>query len=236
MDIKENSVSLASAPDHWYYRSKLEAVEKLVAGVVATQLLDVGSGSGFFARELVGSARLLHATLVDPAYEIEHRLACGLGSLDFKRTIQASSAELVLMMDVLEHVDDDVGLVREYVDKVAHGTCFVVSVPAFNWMWSRHDDFLEHRRRYTLERLEKTLTQAGLRVELGCYFYAAVLPLAAMSRLASHMLAKPGARSQMRPLPKALNQALYSVCHAEISVFQANRTAGLSVFARAVKP
>ena len=54
------------------------------------------------------------------------------------------------MMDVLEHVSDDVGLVREYAKRAKPGTRFVVSVPAFMWLWSGHDVFLEHHRRYTL--------------------------------------------------------------------------------------
>ena len=48
-------------------------------------------------------------------------------------------------------VEDDVGLMREYVDKVAPGTTrFIVTVLAFMWLWSGHDVFLEHVRRYTL--------------------------------------------------------------------------------------
>ncbi len=58
------------------------------------------------------------------------------------------------MMDVIEHVEDDVGLVRGYVDKVAGGTRFIVTVPALMWLWSGHDVFLEHYRRYTLTSIE----------------------------------------------------------------------------------
>ena len=56
---------------------------------------------------------------------------------------------VILLMDVLEHVDDDVGLLRAYAEPARPGTRFIVSVPAFSWLWSAHDEFLEHRRRYT---------------------------------------------------------------------------------------
>jgi hypothetical protein len=97
----------------------------------------------------------------------------------------------VLLMDVIEHVEDDVGLVREYVNKVAPGTRFIATVPAFMWLWSGHDVFLEHVRRYTLPRIERVLQAGGLTVELGCYFYAGVLPLVALSRVAER-LRRPG--------------------------------------------
>jgi hypothetical protein len=62
----------------------------------------------------------------------------------FRRSVDQSDADLVLLMDVIEHVEDDVGLVREYANKVAPGTRFITTVPAFMWLWSGHDVFLEH--------------------------------------------------------------------------------------------
>ncbi|MEJ0047979.1 MAG: hypothetical protein WDN04_19050 [Rhodospirillales bacterium] len=56
-------------------------------------------------------------------------------------------------------------------------------MPAFQFMWSAHDVFLEHRRRYTLNRLEEVVRRAGLRPVVGCYYYGLTLPLAAAARL-----------------------------------------------------
>ena len=61
------------------------------------------------------------------------------------------------MMDVLEHVDNDAGLVRHYATKVPSGAHFLVTVPAFRFLWSGHDVFLEHKRRYTLAEIEQTM-------------------------------------------------------------------------------
>ncbi len=104
--------------------------------------------------------------------------------LAFRGAVDESDADLVLMMDVLEHVEDDVGLVCEYADKVAYGTRFIVTVPAFMWLWSGHDIFLAHFRRYTLAGIEDVLRAAGLTVDRGCYFYASLLPLVALARRA----------------------------------------------------
>jgi 2-polyprenyl-3-methyl-5-hydroxy-6-metoxy-1,4-benzoquinol methylase len=140
-------------------------------------------------------------------------------------------------MDVIEHVEDDVDLVRKYANKVAPGTRFIATVPAFMWLWSGHDVFLEHFRRYTLRGIERVLQAGALTVEIGCYFYAAVLPLVAFSRVAERLKwhRHDGARSQMREFSPLPNAMLWATCRAELPIFRANRLAGLSIFVRAVK-
>jgi hypothetical protein len=105
------------------------------------------------------------------------------------------------------------------------------------WLWSGHDVFLEHFRRYTLPGIERVLQAGGLTVELGCYFYTAVLPLVVLSRVADRLKwhGHEGARSQMREFGSLPNAMLWAVCRAELSIFRANRLAGLTAFVRAVK-
>ena len=88
------------------------------------------------------------------------------------------------MMDVLEHVDDDRGLVRHYAGKVPAGAHFLVTVPAFRFLWSGHDVFLEHKRRYRLREIEATMRDAGLEIVRGAYYFGLIFPLAAAVRLA----------------------------------------------------
>ena len=52
-----------------------------------------------------------------------------------------------MIADVLEHVDDDLALLRQYAAKLGEGGRIVITVPAFSFLWSGHDVFLEHRRR-----------------------------------------------------------------------------------------
>jgi hypothetical protein len=155
----------------------------------------------------------------------------------FQRSVDRSDADLVLLMDVVVHVEDDVGLVREYVDKVAPSMRSIVTVPAFMWLLSDHDVSFEHFRRYTLPGIERVLRAGGLTVEVGCYFYAAVLPLAALSRVAERLewQGHNAARSQMRGFDPLLNAMFWLACRAELPLFRANRLTGLTVFIRAVK-
>ena len=145
-----------------------------------------------------------------------------------------TDCDLVLMMDVLEHVDDDRWLVRHYADKVPSGAYFLVTVPAFAFLWSGHDVFLEHKRRYRLPEIETVMRDAGLEIARGCYYFGFVFPLAAAVRLADRNTTEP--RSSLKKQGALTNRVLTALCAAELPLFPSNRLAGLSCFVLARKP
>jgi hypothetical protein len=138
------------------------------------------------------------------------------------------------MMDVLEHVDDDRGLVRHYAAKVPSGAHFLVTVPAFRFLWSGHDVFLEHKRRYRLGEIETAMREASLEIVRGAYYFGFVFPLAAAVRLATR--GQPAPRSTLRKHGAATNRLLAAICAAELPLLAVNRLAGLSAFVLARKP
>ncbi|WP_089728830.1 class I SAM-dependent methyltransferase [Candidatus Thiosymbion oneisti] len=153
--------------------------------------------------------------------------------------LERVSVDLVLLMDVLEHVDDDVGLLTDCVRKVPGGARFLVSVPAFRFLWSGHDEFLGHQRRYTLDELQAVVRRAGLRVRQGAYYFGLVFPLAAAIRLADNWLRRPGgkpAHSQLRRHGRLVNETLAAICKAELPLLSLNRVVGLSAFCVAERP
>jgi SAM-dependent methyltransferase len=162
MDVKEEDL-IRDIGRHWYYRAKLAALLRILPAPPIS-ILDVGAGSGFFSSALLARTAARLATCVDPAYPTERDEARMGKPLLFRRSVDRSDADLVLLMDVIEHVEDDVDLVREYAAKVATGARFVVTVPAFMRLWSGHDVFLGHRRRYTLPGIERVLRASGLTV------------------------------------------------------------------------
>jgi hypothetical protein len=238
MDIKEAGLIKGDIAQHWYYRAKLAALRIITRDLDPVSLLDVGAGMGFYAHAMLRDTALAQATCVDPGYPEDHDEIVADKPLIFRRQIDSAEADLVLMMDVLEHVPDDVGMVADYVAKVRPGTHFIITVPTFMWLWSGHDVFLEHYRRYTLRQIETTLRAGGLRIERGCYFYGALLPLVAASRTAERLLhgGRRIARSQMRDHGAVLNAIFWTVCRLELPFFPANRLAGLTAFVRATKP
>jgi 2-polyprenyl-3-methyl-5-hydroxy-6-metoxy-1,4-benzoquinol methylase len=233
MDLKEEDILGSDIGRHWYYRSKAAALRRMVAGLRPQRLLDVGAGSGFFSRHLLGNGA--QSTLcVDIGYERDRDDAEGGKPVLYRRDCDATDCDLVLMMDVLEHVDNDAGLVRHYATKVPSGAHFLVTVPAFRFLWSGHDVFLEHKRRYTLGEIEQTMRVAGLDVVNGAYYFGAVFPLAAAVRLATRN--DPAPRSSLRKHGALANGLLAAACAMELPLFPINRLAGLSAFVLAKKP
>ncbi|MEP6483548.1 MAG: class I SAM-dependent methyltransferase [Rudaea sp.] len=230
MDVKEARLLRGKASDHWYYRNKARAVESLVGGAVKT-VLDVGAGSGFFSRHLIGRSLADEAWCVDINYAAESDIVENGRNIHFRKAIPDVASDLVLLMDVLEHVDDDVGLLRESVAHASPDAMVLISVPAFQFLWSGHDVFLEHKRRYTLKSIEAVARDAGLRVVRGCYFFATVFPAAALLRLPRKLIGSTiEPASDLRPHSAIVNTALNALLAAELPVFKANRAFGLTAF------
>lgn len=202
------------------------------------EILDVGAGSGFFSRYLLNVSDARQSVCVDINYAEDKTDHSNGKPVHYLRSIEKCNADLVLLMDVLEHVDRDLELLQDYVGKVAAGTTFFISVPAFNFLWSSHDVFLEHKRRYTLPQLERIATQAGLEVLRGCYFFGAVFPIAATLRLADRFRggSAPHPRPQLRQHDTLTNGLLAALCTAELPFMELNRLAGISAFCLATKP
>jgi 2-polyprenyl-3-methyl-5-hydroxy-6-metoxy-1,4-benzoquinol methylase len=234
MDLKEEDILGADIGRHWYYRSKAAALGKMVAPVAPRHILDVGAGSGFFSRHLLTDAGAQSALCVDTGYPADRDDSVAGKPILYRRDIGPTACDLVLMMDVLEHVDDDRGLVRHYAAKVPAGAHFLATVPAFQFLWSGHDVFLEHRRRYRLSEIEATMRDAGLDVARSAYYFGLVFPLAAAVRLVERNTGEP--RSSLRKHGAFANGLLTGLCAAELPLFPLNRLAGLSAFVLARKP
>lgn len=236
MDLKETDILGAEIEQHWYYSSKAKAMSRLLEGITPAKILDVGAGSGFFSRHLLAQTEAAEAWCIDIRYEADSDESEAGKAVHYRRSVDAIDADLVLLMDVLEHVDDDVALLNEYVDKVPSGSRFLVTVPAFQFLWSGHDDFLEHKRRYTLNQLETVVRNAGLNVRHGAYYFGMVFPIAAAIRIAQKVdhKRKP-AHSQLTMHNPIANAILKSICNIELPVMRINRMAGLTVLCLADK-
>ena len=233
MDLKEEDILGADIGRHWYYRAKAAALRRMVGGLGARRILDVGAGSGFFSRHLLAEAGAQSALCVDIGYAADRDDSANGKPVLYRRDTGPTDCDLVLMMDVLEHVDDDRGLVRHYAEKVPSGAHFLATVPAFRFLWSGHDVFLEHKRRYTLPEIEATMRDAGLQVVRGAYYFGSIFPLAATVRLAERNATVP--RSSLKRHGALTNGILTALCAAELPVFPINRLAGLSAFVLARK-
>ncbi|HJA07573.1 MAG TPA: class I SAM-dependent methyltransferase [Candidatus Mailhella merdigallinarum] len=238
MDLKEISILSDTIERHWYYISKAKAMKKFFYDKSPITILDIGAGSGFFSRYLLSHTAAQEAWCVDISYSYEHQDTVKGKPIYFVKEVEHNfaSADCMLVMDVLEHVDNDVDILKFYSEKLLKNSQIFISVPAFPWLWSNHDVFLEHKRRYTLHTLEKVVVNSGLQIEQLCYYFGLVFPLAAALRLPQKFIKSSNApRSQLQRHSKISNKILTSICTLEMSVMKFNKICGLSVFCLATK-
>jgi SAM-dependent methyltransferase len=234
MDLKEleNGVN----PDvHWYYQSKklplFRYAERLLAKGQALTIVDVGAGSGFFALELekhYGSA-IAKVYLVDIGYTAEE-IAATRGQKIEKVTVIPSVIEhgLVLLMDVLEHLPDDLAMLTSIKQAcVGDNNHFFITVPAFRSLWSGHDVFLGHYRRYRIPMLRSVLEKANFRRINNYYLYGSLFPLIwAVRRLSN--LQKKEAVSNMQPAHPLVNRLLLGITGTEMKFTGVNKVFGVT--------
>lgn len=143
--------------------------------------------------------------------------------------------DLIAMLDVLEHIEDDASSLTSLRNLLGEGGRIVITVPAMPWLWSRHDELHHHKRRYTKKTLQVVLGQAGLRTVACGYFNSLLFPLAVGQRFAQRLIA---AERPLDAMPPAfVNDLLLTVFSMERRLIgKVAMPAGLSLFAVAEKP
>lgn len=234
MDLKEENILRNKIQNHWYYTSKGRALRHFLGDIKSPEVLDVGAGSGVFSRQLLDEGICDSAVCLDPNYSKDRTEEHNGKRLHFVKKIEDFSQNLVLMMDVLEHVADDLALLREYSGPMKPGGHILITVPAFQFMWSGHDQFLSHYRRYTLEGIEEIVRNAGLTKVRSNYFFGTLFPAVAAIRLLkkrAFIRDSLPVKSELKFYPAWLNKLLTKIHDIERSLyFNRNRLFGLSVF------
>jgi SAM-dependent methyltransferase len=174
--------------EHWWFAARLgillHFIDRRVHAVPGTRVLDVGCGTGAILEEF---SRRYQAFGIDPSPQaIDFCRQRGLTNVwagllnDFPAD---KPYDLVTMFDVVEHVPDDLALLTEARRRLAPGGHLLIAVPAYRWLWSRHDVVLHHQRRYTRGTLAPVVTGAGFVIDHLTYFNTLLFPVAVGRRL-----------------------------------------------------
>ncbi len=172
---------------HWWFRGRLRVLLAVLQRHLdqrPAHLLELGCGTGNVLSGLAAFGEAVGME-VDPNLVALGR-AAGLdvrqGALPDDLVVPPGWADVVLLLDVIEHVDDDVGALRTAYRALREDGLLLVTVPAYGWLWTAHDVALGHRRRYTATELRDVIERAGFRIYHLSYFNALLFPAVVLIR------------------------------------------------------
>jgi SAM-dependent methyltransferase len=213
---------------HWWFASRTRALfavlDRALPGARPLQVLDVGCGAGNMIHHL-GRYGEVKGIEVDPrpvlvarqrGYDVQQHDA----TRDFP--FPEGYFDLVTVLDVIEHNEDDVAVLRSCHRVLKPGGHIVITVPAFRWLWSNNDVINAHVRRYTARELAEKSRKVGFRLRRMTYNNFLIFPLAAAlillrrgserePQLASHHLDEGEYQVEMEPAAPPVNFILTGV-------------------------
>jgi SAM-dependent methyltransferase len=176
--------------EHWWFLARRRILDRLVERVIrppqGARVLEVGCGTGHNLAMLGGFGKV-EACELDCCARALASKRLGRKVKDARlpdlSMFERNAYDLVALLDVLEHVPDDIGSLRAIHRRLKPGGALLLTVPANPWMWSAHDVAHHHFRRYTRAGLRKLFEQAGFDVQLLSYFNSLLFPPIAVARL-----------------------------------------------------
>lgn len=176
MESNEYKTLFALEDTYWWYQARRTLVQEMLASAVTPRndqvVVDLGCGTGANAAVL---KQFGNPVLVDVSPEaIQFCKQRGLGKLMQSSlesvALRSRSVDVATALDILEHLDDDLAGMQEVQRILKPNGVFLITVPAFGFLWSEHDEALHHRRRYTADELRAKLTASGFEMVRTTYF------------------------------------------------------------------
>lgn len=203
-------------------------------------LLDIGAGGGANGFALIQDARVISLDISLRSLELckKRGLQCPTLASAEVLPFKNESVDMVVALDILEHLEDDNRALAECLRVLKPGGRLLLTVPAYQFLWSLHDQALYHRRRYRRRELRMQIRQAGFLPLYSGYFFFFLFPLALLQRLLTKWVFKPAEIDEQIPrIPSFLNALLVRFQKMETALMHlAALPFGLSILAVAEKP
>lgn len=164
---------------HPWFVARSDLFLSLIPSNKNSSILDFGCGSGGFLKRLNNSGYMdLSGVEVS-----EIKTTSASDCFAITKTIQKRKYDVILMMDVLEHIENDSAILREIKSHLKPDGILLLSVPAYQFLWSNHDILNMHYRRYNRNSLQKVIEEAKFKTQFMTSWNSTFFPIIAASRL-----------------------------------------------------
>jgi SAM-dependent methyltransferase len=184
---------------HWWFVTKKEIVMDVIDRYLITKqnpkILDIGCGSGLMLNSLESVGQTFGMDMSDDAINFSKEIFSGKvekGFLPDQIPYEENFFNLITALDVIEHIDDDVGSLKAMRAHLSPEGKAVITVPAYMFLWSKFDEINEHKRRYRLSELNAKLVKVGFTVEKISYYSTLLFPVVFVVRMLNNLLNRDG--------------------------------------------
>ena len=192
---------------HWWFaarRSILASTIQRLRLPERAEILEIGCGTGGNLAMLSKFGQLQAMEYDATARSIASNLNCCpvvAGGLPEAVPFDDHAFDLVCLLDVLEHIEDDRAALARAARLLKASGQILVTVPAYKWLWSAHDVTHHHYRRYSVEMLRHRALEAGLVVRRLGYFNSLLFPVIASARITQNLVGSKMGSDAALPSP-----------------------------------
>ena len=228
---------------HWWFVGRRAIIRDIIGQIPIpshAHIVEIGAGAGgnlpmlqAIAAKKGGSVTAVEQDPLSRQRAIERSgLEVQGGSLPDDMPAIAQS-DLILLLDVLEHIVDDASALKYVATLIKPDGHVLITVPAFNFLWSDHDRTHHHCRRYTKNGLDRVLQETGFEIERITYFNSLLFPVILAARLIGNLLPRRHSPSGDVSMPgKVANAFLTKLFGSERYLLRkANLPVGVSLMA-----
>jgi SAM-dependent methyltransferase len=199
--------------DHWWFSARRKIIGSLIRKQINppanARILEVGCGTGSNI-ELLRQFGVVEAIEPDDGARALAIARTGApiqgGLLPDGVKLEDGVYDMIVLLDVLEHIPDDFTALQALRPKLKAGGKLLLTVPAMPWLWSAHDVAHHHQRRYTAKTLDTVVMAAGFRVRHRSFFNTILFPLIVAARGVGRVTGREGGDDAMPP--RAINAVL----------------------------
>jgi SAM-dependent methyltransferase len=230
---------------HWWFTAKHTIVASLLRRFLGRssedarqRVADLGCGCGMILQKLSSTYDVIGADGSDQAVAFcaQRGVKAVIGRFPDDIPLERNTYDAVLLLDVLEHLDDDLASAKTAASLLKPGGILVCTVPAYQWLWTKRDEHHQHKRRYSKRQFRRLFEMPGLKLELLSYMNTALLPLAVVERLMRKIFPIGAGQTDLRVPVAPINAAMRTTFASErLLLGRVWMPAGLSLVAVARK-
>ena len=197
----------------WWYRVRREIVTDIIKNINDynnLSLLDIGCGNGHLLKD---SCQYVNKAVGIEKFDYSKPKFDNIINIDiFDNTFEDNSFDIITFLDVMEHIEDENKFLQEVKRLIKYNGTIIITVPAYQWLFSNSDIFYGHYRRYNSKTLRKVLEDNGLEIQKLSYMNFFLFPLFALVRIIDKVFNR---KKFEYGESKLTNTILYNIFHIE---------------------